>query len=168
MQEPVSKDLLSKNNELGKFKEVVQEKDVLLRNNRARIKELEQQVEDLKNENRAQADQLLAMDSMKSQMEDYERFYSKIMTDSEQLVQEKLELQNRFNELEEFCRDLLEKYEKAKAVVEEFEKQQDALQKQLTEYEQKSSTRSSFERLSLLREQEKREASMFEPLQGLN
>lgn len=44
MQEPVSKGMLSKKEEVGQFKEVLQEKEFLIKNNEERIKELENEV----------------------------------------------------------------------------------------------------------------------------
>ncbi|KAJ8913466.1 hypothetical protein NQ315_013846 [Exocentrus adspersus] len=138
MQEPVSKEILSKNNELGKYKEVVQEKDVLLKNNRARIKELEEQVADLEVKNRDMEKQLKLnnMDENEFQkiMKDYDVFIEKVWAERQHLINENENLKMHIENLERCFRDLFEKYEKAKTILQGFKGNEDVLKRELEEY----------------------------------
>lgn len=136
MQEPVSKELLSKNNELGKFKEVVHEKDVLLKNNRARIKELEEQVADLETKNRELEAKTAQMDEDEFQkvMKDYDKFIEKVWNERQMLLDENENLKMHIENLEKCFRNLFEKYEKARTIVEGYKDNEDILKKELQEY----------------------------------
>lgn len=139
MQEPVSKELLSKNNELGKFKEVVHEKDVLLKNNRARIKELEEQVVDLEVKNRELQNEIrrhLNEKEFEKIMKDYDVFIEKVWAERQNLLNENENLKLHIENLEKCFRDLFEKYEKARTIVEGFKGNEDILKKELQEYKE--------------------------------
>ncbi|KAH1018965.1 hypothetical protein HUJ05_006635 [Dendroctonus ponderosae] len=84
-QEPVAKDLLAKKTEVSQYREVVQEKDVLLRNSKARILELEEQVADLDTKYRKLQEIQTYPQCEKKIIEQYETFYSKIMCESQQI-----------------------------------------------------------------------------------
>lgn len=135
MQEPVPKDLLSKAPEVSKYREVVQEKDVLLRNSKARILELEEQVADLDAKYRRLQEIQTNPQSGKILIEQYETFYSKIMSESQQIVDQKREAEAKLDELQIFCNDLLGKYEKAKEVIGQYDEVHAKLKTQLMEYE---------------------------------
>ncbi|XP_030763797.1 uncharacterized protein LOC115888269 [Sitophilus oryzae] len=174
MQEPVSKDLLARNNELGKYKEVVQEKDALLTNSKSRIEELELSVSELKRENLQLTERLSKNLVNRDVVGNYEKFYTKIMMESEHLIQEKKQAEERFQQLEEFCKDLVDKYEKTRHIVNAYETEQEKLRKQIWEYEKKihaliTQHKGMSESSTLLKEhKEIGDSSMFEPLKGLN
>ncbi|KAJ8949712.1 hypothetical protein NQ318_013581 [Aromia moschata] len=138
MQEPVSKEILSKNNELGQYKEVVQEKDVLLKNNRARIKELEEQILELETKNRHLENQLSMtnMDENEFQkiMVEYNVFIGKIWSERQEMLQEVTELKDHVENLESSFGRLLEQYDKAKIIITGLKENEDILKKELEEY----------------------------------
>ncbi|XP_019757522.2 uncharacterized protein LOC109535922 [Dendroctonus ponderosae] len=120
-QEPVAKDLLAKKTEVSQYREVVQEKDVLLRNSKARILELEEQVADLDTKYRKLQEIQTYPQCEKKIIEQYETFYSKIMCESQQIVDQKKRAEAKLEEMQIFCADLLEKYEKAKSVIGQYD-----------------------------------------------
>lgn len=65
----------------------------------------------------------------------YESLYSKMIADSEIIVKEKQECEIKLKEMENFCQELMEKYEKARCVIEHFEEMQRKLKNQVQEYE---------------------------------
>ncbi|KAJ8926434.1 hypothetical protein NQ314_021223 [Rhamnusium bicolor] len=137
MQEPVSKELLSKNNELGQYKEVVHEKDVLLKNNRVRIKELEQQVTELEMKNRELENQIKisSMDENEFQkvMKDYDKFIQNIWDQRQELLEENTTLKCHLENIETTFGNVLEKYDKARTVVEGFKENEVTLKNDLDE-----------------------------------
>ncbi|KAH1021180.1 hypothetical protein HUJ04_010727 [Dendroctonus ponderosae] len=135
MQEPVPKDLLPKKPEVGKYQKVVQEKDVLLRNSKARILELEEQVADLDTKYRKLQEIQTYPQCEKKIIEQYETFYLKIMCESQQIVDQKKRAEAKLEEMQIFCADLLEKYEKAKSVIGQYDEVHTKLKNQLMEYE---------------------------------
>lgn len=114
-------------------------------------------------------------------IKEYESLYSKMIADSEIIIKEKQECEIKLKEMENFCHELMEKYEKARCVIEHFEEMQRKLKNQVQDYEGiiKSLTDEygklkecvqgkvgankldNFKELTLTRN------SMFEPLKGL-
>ncbi|XP_023026283.1 transforming acidic coiled-coil-containing protein 3 [Leptinotarsa decemlineata] len=139
MQEPVSKELLSKNTELGQYKEVVQEKDVLIKNNKAKIKELENEITELKLKNEALEARLktgnLDENGFQSVMVKYDEFLNQVWTERQDLIDKNTILDTYVKNLESSFNELLEKFGKAKVVIEGLIENQDVLKNELKEYQ---------------------------------
>ncbi|CAG9863950.1 unnamed protein product [Phyllotreta striolata] len=138
-QEPVSKGLLTKKDEIDQFKEVLQEKEVVIKNNVAKIKELEQEVSELKETNQSLECQLksggpLDKNDYRDIMQNYDDFIKKAAKEREQLVDKNSVLENYIQNLELSYNGLLERYEKAKEIIFNLKYNQDLLKEELEEY----------------------------------
>nr|CAI5841300.1 unnamed protein product [Callosobruchus analis] len=138
MNEPVSKELLSKKEELGQYKEVVQEKDVLLKNHRARIKELENEVAELKARNVKLENNSRIVEESEFQkvMGDYDELFHKIWNEREHLLNKNETLERHIQNLEESFSNLLDKLGKARMVIENLMDNQEVMKAELTKYQE--------------------------------
>ncbi|XP_060531912.1 cytospin-A-like isoform X2 [Cylas formicarius] len=111
MQEPVSKELLSRNNDLAICKETIREKDELSKERETRIKELQDRVCELEKQN-GELEIKLKNDNAEYQkiMQEYDGFISKITEDSNEIVKENETFRRKLRELE----DLLQNHESTK------------------------------------------------------
>ncbi|KAG5876643.1 hypothetical protein JTB14_012988 [Gonioctena quinquepunctata] len=139
MQEPVSKQLLSsKSGDLGQYKEVVQEKDVLIKNNRAKIKELEKELTELKLKNEALEARMkggsLDEHGFQAIMLSYDDFLKKVWTERQDLLNKTAILETYMENLEASYNELLDKFGKAKIVIQSLKENQDVLKSELDEY----------------------------------
>nr|CAH7725079.1 unnamed protein product [Callosobruchus chinensis] len=137
MTEPVSKDLLSKKEELGQYKEVVQEEDVLLKNHRARIKELENEIAELKNRNvKLENDSRIVEESrFQKVMGDYDELFHKIWNEREHLLTKNETLERHIQNLEESFSNLLDKFAKARMLTENLMDNQEIMEGELAKYQ---------------------------------
>ncbi|XP_057669627.1 general vesicular transport factor p115-like isoform X2 [Diorhabda carinulata] len=141
MQEPVSKTLLAKKQEnSGEYKEVVQEKKVLIRNNKARIKELEEEVAELKLANQRLETRLKASaqddNSFQRVMFEYDDFFKSVWNEREELIKKGEIMDNYLENLEISYSELLEKFQRAKDIILEMKENQDLLLEELNEYKE--------------------------------
>ncbi|CAH0554580.1 unnamed protein product [Brassicogethes aeneus] len=149
MQEPISKDLLSKKTDIGKYKEFVQEKDVILKNQKEKIKDLEQHIGELKERN-LELESIIKtnnIDITKGQfksstsnefqrtMQAYEDFIKEIVHEKEQLEAENYTFKNHINKLDEAFHTLIQKYETAKAIIQGLKRNEDILIRRNQEHE---------------------------------
>ncbi|KAJ8984373.1 hypothetical protein NQ317_003521 [Molorchus minor] len=139
MQEPVSKEeMISKNTEIGQYKEVVHEKDVILKNNKARIKELEEQISELEAKNRELEKQVKFNDmddnEFQNIIKDYDQFINKIWLERKQLLDEISALKAHTDNLESSFANLLENYNKARTIITGLKSNEDILKNELDEY----------------------------------
>ncbi|CAH1100965.1 unnamed protein product [Psylliodes chrysocephalus] len=140
MQEPVSKGMLSKKEEVGQFKEVLQEKEFLIKNNEERIKELENEISDLKETNHSLECRLKASsldeNGFQEVMLSYDDFFKKIWIDREEVVNKNNVMDTYLQNLEFSYNGLLEKFEKAKEIIYGLKNNQDLLKEELEEYKE--------------------------------
>ncbi|CAH1984875.1 unnamed protein product [Acanthoscelides obtectus] len=136
MNEPVSKELLSKKDELGQYKEVVQEKDVLLKNHRARIKELEKEVADLKARDAKLENHSRIVEDSEFQkvMGDYDELFHRVWNEREHLLNKNETLERHVQNLEESFSNLLDKLAKSRMVIENLMENQEVMKSELTQY----------------------------------
>ncbi|KAJ8931148.1 hypothetical protein NQ314_015977 [Rhamnusium bicolor] len=132
LQEPISVELLTKKKKLGQYK------DVLQKNNVALMKELERQVRELEMKNKELENHIRYSDldesEFESMMRDYEVVIKKIWGEQQVLMYENTRLRSHAGYLESSFGKLLEKYEEAKNIVREFEKNEGSLKKELELY----------------------------------
>ncbi|CAH1183890.1 unnamed protein product [Phaedon cochleariae] len=140
MQEPVSKQLLTKSSELGQYKEVVQEKDVLIRNNTAKLKELENELSELKTKNEALEARLKASsldeNGFQEVMMGYDELFKKVWVERQGFLDKNAVLLSHIENLETSHADLVDKLGKAKEVIDGYKENQEILKTELKEYRQ--------------------------------
>lgn len=137
MPEPVSKDLLTKSNQLTHYKEAVLEKDVLVKNHLGRIKELENEVGELKAkqsdmEHKMQATNL-EDDEFNKIMVAYDDFISKIWEERHNLIAENKVLEKHVENLETTFQKLVERYEQSRVIIEKLVRRESELNKEIEE-----------------------------------
>ncbi|XP_028136529.1 transforming acidic coiled-coil-containing protein 3-like isoform X2 [Diabrotica virgifera virgifera] len=141
MQEPVSKSsLLTQKEDVGHYKEVVQEKDVLIRNNKEKIRELETEITELKTERQNLQMKLKAStldeNGFHEIMISYDDFFQKIWKEREDILSKNAIVESYLENLECSYHELLEKFQKAKDVIFGLKRNQDLLVNELDEYKE--------------------------------
>lgn len=140
MQEPVSKELLTKNSQLTHYKEAVLEKDVLVKNHLARIKELENEITELKLSHNEMEQKLrssnLDDNEFHKVMVTYDNFIQRIWEERHNLMSERNVLETHIANLENTFQNLLEKHYKSRLIIEEIVNREGGLHKEIECYKQ--------------------------------
>ncbi|CAG9831192.1 unnamed protein product [Diabrotica balteata] len=140
MQEPVSKSLLTQKEDVSHYKEVVQEKDVVIRNNKEKIRELEAEIAELKGERQNLQTKLKAStldeNGFHEIMIGYDDFFQRIWKEREDVLSKNAIVESYLENLECSYHELLEKFQKAKDVIYGLKRNQDLLVDELDEYKE--------------------------------